>query len=282
MKKILVFCILFVCCAAVFAIDGTVIAVSGKVEIQKPNGDWAELKEGDTIPEGSIISTGFKSQADVKLGGSKLTVHQLTRVTLRELTEGENKVTTDLFLDAGALDANVKPLNNKANGFQIQTPVVTSSVRGTVFSVDGLGNETTAEGSVYNVNAMGGSFTVNAGESVSVEDGVIVSPFAKTSQNASVNSLIADPASRSNSPLVLSSGFWGENYAASPAIGFVDVSHQAIIETTEINPVIEPAASAPVVNTVTNVNQNTGINTGGNQGFVTGGGGGNNDIILNP
>ncbi len=260
MKKILGFCILFVCCAAVFAIDGTVISVSGKVEIQRPNGDWVELKEGDAIPEGSIISTGFKSQADVKLGGSKLTVHQLTRVTLRELTEGENKVTTDLFLDAGALDANVKPLNNKANGFQVQTPVVTSSVRGTVFSVDGLGNETTTEGSVYNVNAMGGSFTVNAGESISVEDGVMVSPFTKSSQSVSVNSLVTDPASRSNSPLVFSSGSLGESYAASPAVGFVDVSHQAIIETTEINPIIEPA-----VNTVTNVNQNNVINTGGNQ-----------------
>ena len=273
MKKILGICTLLACCAGIFAIDGTAMAVSGKVEIQRPDGDWVELKKGDAIPEGSTISTGFKSQADVKLGGSTLTVHQLTRVTLRELAEGENKVTTDLFLDAGALDANVKPLNNKANGFQIQTPVVTSSVRGTVFSVDGLGNESTTEGSVYNENAIGGAFTANAGESVSVEDGVIVSPFAKTSQNASVNSLIADPASKSSSPLVLSSGFLGENYAASPAVGFVDVSHQAIIETTEINPVIEPAASAPVVNTVTNVNQNTGINTGGgNQITIPGNG----------
>lgn len=236
MKKILGICTLLACCAAVFAIDGTAISVSGKVEIQRPNGDWVELKKGDAIPEGSTISTGFKSQTDVKLGGSTVTVHQLTRVTLRELAEGENKVTTDLFLDAGALDANVKPLNNKANGFQIQTPVVTSSVRGTVFSVDGLGNETTTEGSVYNENAIGGAFTANAGESVSLEDGVIISPFGKGNENVTVSSAITDPASKSASPLMLSSGSLGEGYGANGIRGFTDISEEAIYETTGINP----------------------------------------------
>ena len=239
MKRLLGICTFLVCCASIFAIDGTAMAVSGKVEIQRPNSEWVELKAGDIIPEGSIISTGFKSQVDVKLGGSKVTVHQLTRVTLRELTEGESKVTTDLYLDAGALEANVKPLNNKANGFQIQTPVVTSSVRGTVFTVDGLGNETTTEGSVYNENAIGGAFTANAGESVSVEDGVIISPFGKGSENVTVSSVITDPASKSASPLTLSSGSLGEGYGASPTVGFVDVSQEAIYETSSAAPTVE-------------------------------------------
>ncbi len=236
MKKILGLCTLLACCAAVFAIDGTATMVSGKVEIQRPDGDWVELKKGDAIPEGSTISTGFKSQADVKLGGSTVTVHQLTRVTLRELAEGESKVTTDLFLDAGALDANVKPLNNKANGFQIQTPVVTSSVRGTVFSVDGLGNESTTEGSVYNENAVGGAFTANAGESVSVEDGVIISPFGKGSESVTVSAVVTDPASKSASPLRLSGGSLGEGFGSSPTTGFDDISQEAIFETTGIAP----------------------------------------------
>lgn len=239
MKRLLGICTFLVFCASIFAIDGTAMAVSGKVEIQRPNSEWVELKAGDIIPEGSIISTGFKSQVDVKLGGSKVTVHQLTRVTLRELTEGESKVTTDLYLDAGALEANVKPLNNKANGFQIQTPVVTSSVRGTVFTVDGLGNETTTEGSVYNENAIGGAFTANAGESVSVEDGVIISPFGKGSENVTVSAVITDPASKSASPLTLSSGSLGEGYGASPTVGFVDVSQEAIYETSSAAPTVE-------------------------------------------
>lgn len=140
MKRVV--CVIATLCmvAGLFALDGVVIKTTGKVEMQKSDASWVTLKEGDTVPEGAVISTGFKSSADIKLGGSLLSIAQLTRITLRELTEDAGKVTTDLFLDAGACLSNVKPLDNKANDYKVQTAAVTASVRGTDVGMSLSGN----------------------------------------------------------------------------------------------------------------------------------------------
>ena len=44
------------------ALDGQVVTVNGKVEIQDAGGAWKALKAGDPLAAGSMISTGFKSK----------------------------------------------------------------------------------------------------------------------------------------------------------------------------------------------------------------------------
>jgi uncharacterized cupin superfamily protein len=138
MKKFLIsFCILLiaVACVPLAALDGLVVTVNGKVEFQDKAGTWKALKSGDTLISGTMISTGFKSEATVKLGASILTIKPLTRMTLTQLVEKEDTVDTELYLEVGNVKAEVNSLNNKKNGFTVKSPVATASVRGTVFEM---------------------------------------------------------------------------------------------------------------------------------------------------
>ena len=64
------------------ALDGQIVTITGKVEAQDASGTWKAAKAGDSIRAGTMLSTGFKSEATVKLGASILTVKPLTRMTL--------------------------------------------------------------------------------------------------------------------------------------------------------------------------------------------------------
>jgi len=119
----------------VIALEGKVVTVTGKVEIQDAGGVWKVLKAGDPLTAGSMISTGFKSEATVKLGASILTIKPLTRLTLTQLLEKEDTVNTELYLEVGTVKAEVNSLNNKKNGFTVKSPVATASVRGTIFEI---------------------------------------------------------------------------------------------------------------------------------------------------
>lgn len=245
MKKILIAIIslALVGSACLFALDGTVVKVNGKVEMQTGGDSWVVLKVGDSVPEGAVVSTGFKAQADIRLGGSLVTVYQLSRVTLLELVEGEDKVTTDIYLDAGSLAADVKPLNNKANGFQVQTSVVTSSVRGTQFVMNARpGTEAVLDviqGKVDLQMPTGEKRTGTAGHKIVMADGHLASAFSKGSQAVANVSPITSPAEKSSSPLQIVAGELADGAAPIPTTGFVDASEIAVFETTRSDSAIE-------------------------------------------
>lgn len=127
---------LMICMAgAASALEGEIMAVTGKVEYNDGSGIWKPVKTGSSISSGSIISTGFKSEATVKLGASILSIRPLTRMTLNQLVERDDVVDTEVYLDVGKVKAEVNSFNNKKNGFSVKTPVATASVRGTVYEV---------------------------------------------------------------------------------------------------------------------------------------------------
>lgn len=134
--KALLFCaLLLLAVIPFFALDGIIVTVNGKVEYKDNAGIWKPMKAGDAVKSGTMISTGFKSEATVKLGASILTIKPLTRMTLVELVEKEDTVNTDLYLEVGNVKAEVNSLDNKKNGFTVRSPVATASVRGTVFEL---------------------------------------------------------------------------------------------------------------------------------------------------
>ncbi len=137
MKKIILIAALaaFAAVSGAFALDGQVVTVSGKVEYQNESGVWKALAAGDTLTAGTMISTGFKSEATVKLGASILTIKALTRMTLNQLIEKEDTVDTELYLEVGTVKAEVNSFNNKKNAFSVKSPAATASVRGTVFEI---------------------------------------------------------------------------------------------------------------------------------------------------
>src|SRR5574344_747731 len=112
------------------ALEAKVISVKGKVEVQKGS-NWVAVKEGDTIQKGAVISTGFKSEAVLKVKESTFTLSPLTRITIEQLSETSTKDDTQMYLDSGNVAFDVKKSENKRVGFKVRSPAATASVRGT-------------------------------------------------------------------------------------------------------------------------------------------------------
>ena len=105
-------------------------SVVGKVEVQV-NDSWIQVRNGDILSSGSVISTGFKSSAVLYIGASLIEVRALTRLTIEEIVEQNQNYNTTMFLDAGSIKADIKKSENKRVGFKVRTSVATASVRGT-------------------------------------------------------------------------------------------------------------------------------------------------------
>ncbi len=134
MKKVLLTIAILALMLPLFSFTGTVISTTGKVEIETDSG-WKPLQKGDTVDTGRIISTGFRSMATIQLAESNVTVNQLTRLSLEQLTETNDAHESEVFLDLGSISADVNRAQNKRVGFVVNTPVATASVRGTSFKM---------------------------------------------------------------------------------------------------------------------------------------------------
>lgn len=130
--------------SSLFALDGEVVSVVGKAEIKSGN-NWLALSSGDKIAKGAVISTGFKSEAVIKIGNSTFVVQPLSRITIEQLTEQNGDQASQMFLDTGSLKADVKPAENKRVGFTVRSPVATASVRGTAGTFQSNGKLTSSE-----------------------------------------------------------------------------------------------------------------------------------------
>lgn len=193
MKRFLIcLSILLIALAPLAALDGMVVTVNGKVEFQDKAGAWKSLKAGDALISGTMISTGFKSEATVKLGASILTIKPLTRMTLTQLVEKEDTVDTELYLEVGNVKAEVNSLNNKKNGFTVKSPVATASVRGTVFEIgDKL---VILQGSVQFVTPLGQTRTGSAGQELTLFVDSVASPITALQTNMETIVLSATPS----------------------------------------------------------------------------------------
>ncbi|MEE0879814.1 MAG: FecR domain-containing protein [Treponemataceae bacterium] len=134
MKKLVLFLLVTIFSISFSFAASTEIAivnsVVGKVEVQL-NDSWIQIKNGDILSSGTVISTGFKSSAVLYIGDSLIEVKALTRLTIEEIVEQNQNYNTTMFLDAGSIKADIKKSENKRVGFKVRTSVATASVRGT-------------------------------------------------------------------------------------------------------------------------------------------------------
>lgn len=130
-KCLILFCLIQVfSMISVFAINATVVSTLGKAEYQ--NGTkWEKLSVGLVLKSGTVISTGFKSEAVLKIGESTVNVKALSRLTIEQISEIDSNHNSSVYLDMGAITADVKAVKDKRVGFTVKTPVATASVRGT-------------------------------------------------------------------------------------------------------------------------------------------------------
>jgi len=185
------------------ALDGQIVTVTGKVEAQDASGTWKAAKAGDPITAGTMLSTGFKSEATVKLGASILTVKPLTRMTLTQLVEKEDTVNTDVYLEVGNVKAEVNSLNNKKNGFTVKSPVATASVRGTVFEIGD--NLVVIEGNVAFETPVGQTRNAKVGERLELVGEAIASPAVALQSQMETIKLATTPSTEVTSPIAATS-----------------------------------------------------------------------------
>ena len=164
MKKLAFFILMIVLVLPVFAQNATVERVSGKVEYLRAGGRWAAVSVGDTIPIGATISTGFRSSAVIMVAGSEITVMALTRMSIEDLAETNDSISTSLNLRTGKVRASVRSTQGKSTNFTLRSPVSTAAVRGTEFVFDGYRLEV-IEGLVSFFNAVNEAVSVQAGNS---------------------------------------------------------------------------------------------------------------------
>lgn len=157
------------------ALEGEVTAVKGKAEI-KQSGRWVPAMAGNKITSGSMISTGFKSELTLKIDGSVITVRPMTRLTIEEIVQNNEAVSSEVYLNVGSVKADIKPASTKKVEFKVKTPVATASVRGTSGEIDSEGLLIGTSGSWSYVNNSGIETRVNIGDSVVIDDKGMVTP----------------------------------------------------------------------------------------------------------
>ena len=146
-KGLLVAAVLTVFSASLFAADATVTFVSGKVEVQR-NGKWVALQKGDTVAKSETISTGFQSEAKIKMMDSVMYLGPVTRITLEELSTTGKQDNVNVYLKTGSARSQVKHVDNKRVNYQVHTAVAVASCRGTDWIIDDSNNITCFEGTI--------------------------------------------------------------------------------------------------------------------------------------
>ena len=138
-KGLLVAAVLSVFSASLFAADATVTFVSGKVEVQR-GGKWVALQKGDTVSKSETISTGFQSEAKIKMMDSVMYLGPVTRITLEELSTTGKQDNVNVYLKTGSARSQVKHVDNKRVNYQVHTAVAVASCRGTDWIIDDSNN----------------------------------------------------------------------------------------------------------------------------------------------
>ena len=138
-KGLLVAAVLTVFGAALFAADATVTFVSGKVEVQR-GGKWVALQKGDSVTKSETISTGFQSEAKIKMMDSVMYLGPVTRVTLEELSTTGQQDNVNVYLKTGSARSQVRHVDNKRVNYQVHTAVAVASCRGTDWIIDDSNN----------------------------------------------------------------------------------------------------------------------------------------------
>jgi len=169
MKRVYSVLVCLLVTASLFATSGEVVAIKGKVEIQK-DGQWKLAQKGEQLDSGVLVSTGFKSELTLKVDGSTIVVQPLTRLRLDEIVKKGDVLSSKVYLDMGSIKANVKAAETKKVSFTVRTPVATASVRGTSGEITYNGILNGETGIWDYVNQSGDIVKVFAGDTVSIDN----------------------------------------------------------------------------------------------------------------
>ena len=165
------------------ALTAVVLETAGKVEYKTPGADWLPAKVGTFLRKGTIVSTGFRSTASIKIGEAIVEVKPVTRLTLEDLVRTSGGTQTQLFLTSGRVKAEVTPSKTEIVSFKVRSTQATASVRGTGFEFDGF-NLLGLHGKMDLRNNWGQFRVVNGGEfTYLATDNSVSIPIAANPEN---------------------------------------------------------------------------------------------------
>jgi len=184
MKKLLFVAILILTGFCAFCQDAFIDQLTGTVEVKQPkDAAFRTASKGDKILKDTIISTGFKSYAIIKIGGTTITVRPLTALSLAEIQKLEETETVDVALQSGRVRVDVKPAAGTKALTTVSSPSSTASVRGTSFEFD-TKNLYVKEGTVSFVGTNGQNVLVSAGGTSQVDQtGQVSNPSDERAAN---------------------------------------------------------------------------------------------------
>lgn len=268
MKKIVSLLMIFIALSAgtaLFAADAEITYVKGKVEVQRGN-EWVSLKPGDKISKNEMISTGFQSEAKVKLLDSIMCLGPVTRITLEELTAGKTQDKVNVYLKTGSVRSKVNHAESKRVNYQVHTAIAVASARGTDYSMFSTG-ETVVTSGIVGVAAYippaesssGDAETVEEESEEQTESSAVSETSSESAESSSSDSTEeAAPAPEqkvvlvkaNQSAKVSSSG--SVSAPVSKAVQSVSAVVQAV-STAASKESVQSASSSVVSNTVTSI-----------------------------
>jgi hypothetical protein len=167
----------FVLTAILFTVTAraAIQVVSTKGEAAFLSGtQWKPLVKGQTIAEGTKISTGINSSAVLNIDGSLVTMKPLTSIKIYRNSVNSSTKETSLGLQYGTVQAKVDKVSKVRTKFNIATPVATSSVRGTEeivsFGPTSGMKVDVVEGAIQAHNAQGASNAISGRQSFALSD----------------------------------------------------------------------------------------------------------------
>jgi hypothetical protein len=184
MKKLLFLTFFILTGLYVFAQDAIIEQITGTIEIKQPReNSFKPASAGEKIFQETIISSGFRSFAIIKIGSTTITIRPLTTLSLTEIQNLNESETLNVNLQAGRIRVDVKPAAGTRTTTTVSTPSVTASVRGTNFEID-TDNLYVNEGVVSFNGRKGQSILVSAGGSSRAEhSGQVTNPRDERNSN---------------------------------------------------------------------------------------------------
>ena len=181
-----------VCAHAAEAVsEAVVLKVTGAAQATLPGKAPVDIKAGDKLPQGTIITTPASAEVEIQVfSGNITTIKPSTSATLNKLSittsnGAVTKQTAEVGLKVGSVIANLDPSKKAINDYSVRTPKGVASARGTIYqvtvSLNGTVRTYVTTGVVVFVNAQGQAITVPPGYAVEVAaDGTIGEPAPAT------------------------------------------------------------------------------------------------------
>lgn len=120
----------------------TISHIKGVARVRSPlaGGDWQSAASGTTLTEGDELQVPAGSFVTLRFAdGSSVRINENSELKLSELRKNSrtDEQQSVLDLSRGGLESHVTPVmdQRRKRKFEIKTPMATTSVRGTVFSV---------------------------------------------------------------------------------------------------------------------------------------------------